>query len=85
MNTEEIEYVEIDFNDIIKEIDYHLFRAGWNKEKARNYLIFQYHKRSRLKLTDDELLEFLAMTKNLPSKYSLSFRRLIFREFPPKK
>ena len=85
MNIKNVEYIEIDLEEILDEIDYHLFRANWSKEKAKSYLIFQYHKNSRLKLTDDELLEFLAMVRQLPSKYFLSFRTLTFPEFPSQK
>lgn len=49
----------LEWKAVIKEIDTHIEKLGWTKEKARNYVQVTYAKKSRLKLTDAELLEFL--------------------------
>ena len=53
-----VETVEIDFNDIKADIDLQMQRLGWTTEQGRQYLIDIYGKKSRLHLTDEELLEF---------------------------
>ena len=55
---EEVEIIEIDFNDIKADMDLQMQRIGWSTEQGRQYLIDTYGKRSRLHLTDEELLEF---------------------------
>ncbi|WLT40565.1 hypothetical protein NON20_25870 (plasmid) [Synechocystis sp. B12] len=40
-------------------MDAHIEQLGWTKEQARNYVKATYGKKSRLKLTDLELLELL--------------------------
>ena len=47
-----------DFNQIRHKIDLEMKRLSWTKEQGRDYLLSTYGKRSRLHLTDDELLEF---------------------------
>ncbi len=49
---------EFDFNQIRHKIDLEMKRLSWTKEQGRDYLLSTYGKRSRLHLTDDELLEF---------------------------
>jgi hypothetical protein len=50
--------VELDFNEIRHKIDLEMKRLNWTKEQGRDFLVNTYGKRSRLHLTDDELLEF---------------------------
>jgi hypothetical protein len=54
-----------DWNEIIKEMDTHIEQLGWSKEQARKYVQATYGKKSRLKLTDGELLELLNYLKVL--------------------
>jgi hypothetical protein len=53
------------FDELIKQSDIELKRLGWTKEQGRDYLLENYGKRSRLMLTDVELLEFLQYLKSL--------------------
>ena len=48
-----------DWNEVIKEMDAQIEQLGWTKEQARSYVQVTYGKKSRLKLTDAELLKFL--------------------------
>ena len=59
--------VELDFNEIRHKIDLEMKRLSWTKEQGRDYLLSTYGKRSRLHLTDEELLEFWHYLENLPS------------------
>lgn len=61
----EVEVIEIDFNDIKADIDALMKRKGWTTEQGRQYLIDTYNKKSRLHLTDEELLEFWDYLKTL--------------------
>ena len=59
--------IEFDFNDIKHKIDLEMKRLSWTREQGRDYLLSTYGKRSRLHLTDPELLEFLEYLENLPN------------------
>lgn len=59
--------IELDFNEIRHKIDLEMKRLNWTKEQGRDYLLSTYGKRSRLHLTDEELLEFWHYLENLPS------------------
>ena len=59
--------VEFDFNQIRHKIDLEMKRLSWTKEQGRDYLLSTYGKRSRLHLTDDELLEFWHYLEALPN------------------
>ena len=48
-----------DYNDIIYQIDLELTLIGWSIEQAKDYLEFAYGVKSRVRLSDEELLEFL--------------------------
>lgn len=61
------ETVEIDFNKIKHQTDIEIKRLGWTRDDGRNFLQSHYGKRSRLHLTDEELLEFLHYLENLPT------------------
>ncbi|VEP16897.1 hypothetical protein H1P_5090002 [Hyella patelloides LEGE 07179] len=56
--------IEYALSEIIEATDGEMSRLGWNKEQGRQYLIDNYGKRSRLHLTDEELLEFWEYLKN---------------------
>ena len=57
-SSEKTKVIEYDFNDIKTDIDAQMQRLGWSIERGRQYLIDTYGKRSRMRLTDEELLEF---------------------------
>ena len=49
----------LDFSTIKRLTDIEIKRLGLKKEQGRNYLMKKYGKRSRLHLTDGQLLDFL--------------------------
>ena len=57
----------VDYADVVSDIDQHMERLGWDREKGRRYLIETYGVRSRLKLSDRQLLEFLGYLKSQPT------------------
>lgn len=54
----------IDFNFVLADINRHMKRIGWDKDKGREYLLEKYGKRSRLLLNDQQILEFRAYLAN---------------------
>ncbi len=54
----ETESLYYEWSQIRDEIDSNMKRLGWSKRQGREYLIKRYGKRSRLHLTDEELIEF---------------------------
>lgn len=58
-STQSPEIVEIDFNEIKNQTEVEMKRLGWTKERGRDFLLATYGKRSRLHLTDEELMDFL--------------------------
>ena len=52
------EVIKYEFNEIKNDIDATMQRLGWSTERGRQHLIDTYGKKSRLSLTDEELLEF---------------------------
>ena len=67
-NTAELE--AMDFNEIKQKTDIEIKRLGWTKDDGREFLKSRYGKRSRLHLTDEQLLEFLHYLEKLPSPVS---------------
>ena len=67
----------LDFWDVIAQIDAELERLGWSKEKAIAHIQSRYGCKTRWKLKDDELLEFLAYLKaySYPSRFQLKLKR----------
>jgi hypothetical protein len=57
-----------EFWEIKKEIDREVDRVGWSKEKCIAYIYNRYHVRSRLAITDDQLIHFKAYLVSLPDK-----------------
>ena len=53
----------IDWRDVIAEIDLHLARLGWSVGIAKDYLMRTYGVKSRLYLSDRQLLSFLDYLK----------------------
>jgi hypothetical protein len=57
-----------DFWAIKHAIDDEVARLGWSKEKCIVYIKQRYNARSRLAMTDEQLISFLKHLKFLPSK-----------------
>ena len=55
------------FTQIKQKTDIEIKRLGWTKEYGRDFLKSHYGKRSRLHLTDEQLLEFLQYLESQPS------------------
>ena len=58
---------EMDFNEIKQKTDIEIKRLGWTKDDGREFLKSRYGKRSRLHLTDEQLLEFLGYLEQQPT------------------
>ncbi|WP_222427382.1 hypothetical protein [Hyella patelloides] len=54
----ELEIVEYKLSEIIAATDGEMKRLGWGKERGRQHLMETYGKKSRIHLTNSELLEF---------------------------
>ena len=65
-STTEVE--AMDFNEIKQKTDIEIKRLGWTKDDGREFLKSRYGKRSRLHLTDEQLLEFLRYLEKLPNR-----------------
>ena len=63
----ENEVTDVDYGDVVTEIDQHMERLGWDIERGQRYLIGKYGVRSRIKLSDRQLLEFLGYLKSIPT------------------
>ncbi len=57
----------MDFNEIKQKTDIEIKRLSWTKDQGKEFLMSHYGKRSRLHLTDEQLLEFLRYLEQLPS------------------
>ena len=60
-------FEEMDFNEIKQKTDIEIKRLGWTKDDGREFLKSRYGKRSRLHLTDEQLLEFLGYLEKQPT------------------
>ena len=56
---------QLDWQSIIDGIDREMKRLGWNQQKGREHLIETYGVKSRLYLTDKQLMEFCNYLKNI--------------------
>lgn len=59
--------VQIDFNEIKHKTDIEIQRLGWTQEDGVKFLKSRYGKRTRLHLTDEQLLEFLNYLESQPT------------------
>ena len=66
-STQTLETIEFDFNEIIDKTDIEIKRLGWTKEQGRDFLLQTYGKRSRLHLTNEELMDFLHYLESQPA------------------
>ena len=62
-----LETMEFDFNEIKNRTDVEIKRLGWTAEQGRDFLLQTYGKRSRLHLTDEELMDFLGYLESQPN------------------
>lgn len=60
----------IDLSQLIAETGVEIQRLDWTPQKAKEYLIETYGKKSRNLLTEEELLDFLRYLKYLPTPES---------------
>ena len=58
---------KLDFWEVIEDINQEMKRLRWTEQKGRRFLTDRYGKNSRLKLSDQQLLEFRDYLKSLPS------------------
>ena len=66
-NTTAEEISNFDFNEVKQKTDLEIRRLGWTKDVGREFLKSRYGKRSRLHLTNEQLLEFLHYLETQPS------------------
>ena len=59
---------KIDFWKIKHQIDDEVKRLGWSVDFCKRYTITHYNKRSRLVMSDEELLDLLDKLRNLPTR-----------------
>ncbi len=57
----------VDYAEVVATIDSEMTRLGWDIERGERHLIEQYGLRSRIKLSDEQLLEFLEHLKSQPT------------------
>jgi hypothetical protein len=68
---------QLDFWDVMGDIDRELKRLNWNEAKGRAYLKATYGTHTRFRLTDIQLLEFRGYLKSL-SASKLKLRKIGF-------
>ncbi|BAZ45079.1 hypothetical protein NIES4102_20960 [Chondrocystis sp. NIES-4102] len=57
----------LDIHEIVSKTDIEIKRLGWTRDDGREFLQSHYGKRSRLHLTNEQLLEFLRYLEKLPT------------------
>ncbi len=60
--------VDFDFWATKHAIDDEVARLGWSKEKCIVYIKQRYNARSRLAMTDEQLMSLLSHLKSLPTR-----------------
>jgi len=63
----------IDLSDTLAQTTVEMKRMGWTQTQGRDYLERTYNKTSRHRLTDEELLEFLAYLEAQPTSGEAPF------------
>jgi len=63
----------VDLSDILAQTTVEMKRMGWTDAQGRDYLERTYNKKSRHRLTDEELLEFLAYLEAQPTSGQAPF------------
>ena len=56
-----------DFAQMTRAIDSELVRLGWTKNMGIEHILQKYGTRSRLQLTNEQLIEFWQYLKGLPT------------------
>ncbi|MEL4896112.1 hypothetical protein [Crocosphaera sp. Alani8] len=54
----------LEWDNVVAEINSEMTRLGWNCDRGERYLVEQYEVRSRLRLSDEQILEFLGYLKS---------------------
>ena len=62
-----VDLTDFDFMQIKQKTDLEIQRLGWTKEHGREFLKSHYGKRTRLHLTNEELLQFLQYLESQPT------------------
>jgi hypothetical protein len=57
----------MNFHEVKQKTDIEIQRLSWTKDQGREFLMSRYGKRSRIHLTDEQLLEFLRYLETLPN------------------
>ena len=57
-DTDSSQPTQLDWQQVMDDIDREMKRLGWDKQKGRQHLIETYGVKSRLYLTDEQLIEF---------------------------
>ena len=57
----------INFWQIKHQIDDEVERLGWSTEFCKEYIETRYNRRSRLVMSDDQLIQFLAKLRSTPT------------------
>ena len=57
----------LEWDNVVSDIDAEMIRLGWDVERGEQYLVEQYEVRSRLRLSDEQILEFLGYLKSQPT------------------
>ncbi len=63
----------LDLSEAIPQIDVEMQRLQWSQNDGRDYLVRTFNKKSRQRLTPQELASFLNYLKSLPNPISHSF------------
>lgn len=66
-NSVSSELEAMDFLEVKQKTDLEITRLSWTKEQGREFLMSRYGKRSRLHLTNEQLIEFLHYLETLPN------------------
>ena len=69
----------VDWDEIVESIDKEMERLGWDRQFGQRYIMEKYGKKSRQRLSDRQLLEFLEYLKGQP-KFKVG-QTAIFRAF----
>ncbi len=65
----------MDFFDFLDLINQEFKRIGWSLSKANKYVLDTYGKKTRYRMTDEQLFEFYEYLCSLPNKKTLKVSR----------
>ena len=64
-STEEPGVIKYEYQEIVAQIDKEMERIGWSVEDGKKYLCDRYNQKSRLQLSDEELVEFWSYLRKM--------------------